>query len=85
MPSSQTQVFLFLTIENLGALNCSLVGLSRKLLTLCASFFVYNHSANFVQRLGLLLSAASMAWNFYDISVSDAPPRCIAARMTAVP
>ena len=58
------QVFVFVTISKFGALNCALIGLGRKLLSLLLSFVLYGHSLNAVQVVGLLLSLAAMIANF---------------------
>lgn len=59
------QVFLFITIAKFGALNCALLGLLRKMLSLVLSFFLYGHTLNAVQTVGLALSVAAMGANFY--------------------
>ena len=58
------QVFIFVTISKFGALTCSIIGLARKITTLVASIYVYNHSLNEVQGLGLALAVGSMVWEF---------------------
>lgn len=40
------QVFVFVTISKFGALNCALIGLGRKILSLLLSFILYGHSMN---------------------------------------
>jgi UAA transporter family len=40
------QVFVFVTISKFGALNCALIGLGRKILSLLLSFVLYGHSLN---------------------------------------
>ena len=40
------QVFVFVTISKFGALNCALIGLGRKILSLLLSFILYGHSLN---------------------------------------
>ena len=58
------QVFVFITIAKFGALNCALIGLGRKMLSLLLSFVLYNHSMNSLQVVGLTLSLAAMIANF---------------------
>lgn len=68
------QVFVFLTISKFGALNCALIGLFRKMLSLVLSFILYGHSLNGLQAVGLLLSVTSMIANFVDKGGKKAPP-----------
>ena len=58
------QVFVFITISKFGALNCALIGLGRKMLSLLLSFVLYGHSMNSLQVVGLTLSLAAMVANF---------------------
>ncbi|CAM9502880.1 unnamed protein product, partial [Chrysoparadoxa australica] len=58
------QVFIFLTISKFGALTCSIIGLSRKILTLVASILIYKHSVNMLQGMGLLIAIGAMVSNF---------------------
>ncbi len=60
------QVFVFLTISKFGALNCALIGLGRKMLTLLLSFLLYGHDLNGMQIVGLALSIAAMVANFFE-------------------
>lgn len=60
------QVFVFVTISKFGALNCALIGLVRKILSLILSFVLYGHTMNGFQTMGLMLAIASMIANFYD-------------------
>jgi UDP-galactose transporter B1 len=60
------QVFVFVTIAKFGALNCALIGLGRKMLTLLLSFILYGHTLNSMQVVGLTLSVAAMIANFYE-------------------
>lgn len=60
------QVFVFLTISKFGALNCALIGLGRKILSLLLSFVIYSHVLNASQMVGLALSLAAMIANFYE-------------------
>jgi UDP-galactose transporter B1 len=60
------QVFLFVTISKFGALNCALLGLLRKMLSLVLSFLLYGHTMNAIQTVGLTLSVAAMIANFYE-------------------
>jgi UDP-galactose transporter B1 len=60
------QVFLFVTISKFGALNCALLGLLRKMLSLVLSFLLYGHTLNAIQTVGLTLSVAAMIANFYE-------------------
>lgn len=60
------QVFVFLTISKFGALNCALIGLGRKLLSLLLSFILYGHHLNGFQAVGLTLSLAAMISNFVE-------------------
>ena len=50
------QVFVFVTISKFGALNCALIGLIRKILSLILSFLLYGHTMNAFQTIGLSLS-----------------------------
>eukprot|EP01038_Epipyxis_sp_PR26KG_P009742 gene9742-13108_t len=60
------QVFVFVTISKFGALNCALIGLVRKMLSLLLSFILYGHVLNAFQMVGLTLSITAMIANFYD-------------------
>lgn len=60
------QVFVFLTISKFGALNCALIGLFRKMLSLILSLILFGHSLNAIQTVGLVLSLIAMIANFYD-------------------
>ena len=60
------QVFVFVTISKFGALNCALIGLVRKILSLVLSFLLYGHTMNGFQTTGLLLALSSMVANFMD-------------------
>lgn len=60
------QIFLFITISKFGALNCALLGLLRKMLSLVLSFILYGHTLNASQTVGLLLSIVAMIANFYE-------------------
>ena len=60
------QVFIFVTISKFGALNCALIGLARKILSLLLSFVLYGHTMNAYQTVGLLLSLVAMIANFYE-------------------
>lgn len=60
------QVFVFVTISKFGALNCALIGLCRKMLSLVLSFFLYGHTLNAIQSLGLFLAVVAMIANFYE-------------------
>lgn len=60
------QVFVFVTISKFGALNCALIGLGRKMLSLLLSFILYGHTLNVFQIVGLGLSLAAMIANFYE-------------------
>jgi hypothetical protein len=57
---------VFVTISKFGALNCALIGLFRKILSLLLSFVLYKHSINAVQTVGLVLALAAMIANFYE-------------------
>lgn len=63
---STAQVFVFVTIAKFGALNCALIGLTRKIFSLVLSFILYGHVLNAVQSVGLLLSITAMIANFYE-------------------
>ena len=63
---STHQVFVFVTISKFGALNCALIGLGRKMLSLLLSFVLYGHTMNAFQTVGLALSLAAMIANFYE-------------------
>lgn len=60
------QVFVFITISKFGALNCALIGLARKMLSLLLSFILYGHTLNAFQTVGLALSLTAMIANFYE-------------------
>ena len=60
------QSFAFLTISKFGALNCSLIGLVRKILSLLLSFVLYNHKLNILQSIGLFFSIGAMIANFAE-------------------
>ena len=60
------QVFVFVTISKFGALNCALIGLGRKMLSLLLSFILYGHTMNAIQTVGLSLSLVAMIANFYE-------------------
>ncbi len=60
------QVFVFVTISKFGALNCALIGLVRKMLSLILSFVLYGHTLNAFQTVGLALAIAAMIANFYE-------------------
>ena len=62
----RNQIFVFLTINKFGALNCALIGLFRKILSLLLSFILYGHSVNGVQTVGLGLALSAMIANFYQ-------------------
>lgn len=55
-----------MTISKFGALNCALIGLARKMLSLLLSFILYGHTLNAFQTVGLTLSLAAMIANFYE-------------------
>ena len=59
------QVFIFVTIAKFGALTCSIIGLARKVTTLCASIYFYGHHLNAIQGTGLLISVTAMVLNFW--------------------
>lgn len=60
------QVFIFVTISKFGALTCSIMGLARKVVTLVASIYIYGHSLNGLQTLGLVVAFAAMISGFFD-------------------
>lgn len=60
------QVFVFITISKFGALNCAIIGLVRKMLSLIISFVFYGHVLNTIQSIGLLLALIAMIANFYE-------------------
>ncbi len=59
---------MFVTISKFGALNCALIGLGRKMLSLLLSFVLYGHTLNAFQTVGLTLSLTAMIANFYEKS-----------------
>lgn len=61
-----SQVFVFVTISKFGALNCALIGLGRKILSLVLSFVLYGHTMNAFQTVGLGLAITAMIANFYE-------------------
>jgi hypothetical protein len=77
------QVFVFVTISKFGALNCALIGLGRKILSLMLSFILYGHTMNAFQTVGLALSLAAMIANFYE-KVSEAALYCVVLHCTAL-
>lgn len=60
------QVFVFITISKFGALNCALIGLIRKMLSLVLSIVLYGHQLNGIQSVGLGLAIVAMVANFYE-------------------
>jgi len=66
MTGALGQVFIFITISKFGALNCALIGLGRKILSLLLSFVLYGHQLNAFQIVGLSLSVIAMVANFYE-------------------
>jgi drug/metabolite transporter (DMT)-like permease len=75
-------VFVFLTISKFGALNCALIGLGRKILSLLLSFVLYAHVLNASQMVGLALSLAAMVANFYEkVRLTNAPVRAPGSRL----
>ena len=60
------QVFIFVTISKFGALTCSIMGLARKVVTLVASIYIYGHSLNGIQALGLVVAFAAMIGGFFE-------------------
>ena len=60
------QVFIFVTISKFGALQSSLMGLVRKMFTLTSSVYIYGHSLNGVQSMGLVISFSAMISNFME-------------------
>lgn len=66
LPLLSAQVFVFVTISKFGALNCALIGLCRKMLSLILSFLLYGHTLNAFQTVGLTLSIAAMIANFWE-------------------
>ena len=60
------QVFVFLTIAKYGALNCAVIGLGRKMLTLLTSFVLFNHALNGYQVVGLSMSVTAMVAMFFE-------------------
>lgn len=57
---------MFVTISKFGALNCAIIGLIRKILSLILSIFLYGHSLNAFQWVGLFVSVAAMVANFWE-------------------
>lgn len=70
------QVFVFVTISKFGALNCALIGLGRKMLSLLLSFVLYGHTMNAIQTVGLTLSIVAMIANFYEKVIQSNPMQC---------
>jgi UDP-galactose transporter B1 len=60
------QVFVFLTISKFGALNCALIGLGRKILSLVLSFLAFGHVLNIWQSIGLMLALLAMIFHFLE-------------------
>lgn len=69
------QVFVFVTISKFGALNCALIGLGRKILSLLLSFILYKHSLNAIQVVGLTLAVVAMVANFYEKGAKKSHPQ----------
>jgi UDP-galactose transporter B1 len=74
------QVFIFLTISKFGALNCALIGLIRKLLTLTLSFVLYHHSMNGYQVVGLSMAVMSMFMEFGSRGKKSDEPKEVEGR-----
>jgi len=53
--------FIFTTITRFGALTCSIMGLARKVVTISASIYIYGHSMQRVQFLGMAICVCAMA------------------------
>lgn len=66
LPLTPPQVFVFVTISKFGALNCALIGLGRKIITLALSFYLYGHTMNGIQMIGLAVAISCMIFNFVD-------------------
>jgi EamA domain-containing membrane protein RarD len=47
-------------------LNCALIGLIRKMLSLVLSFVLYGHTINAIQTVGLTLAIVAMVANFWE-------------------
>ena len=58
------QVFIFLTISKFGALTCAIIGLARKVATLAASIYIYEHPINATQGVGLAVCVGMMVAEF---------------------
>jgi hypothetical protein len=59
-------VFTFLTIYKFGAVNCAVIGLIRKIVSLLLSFAIYKHSLDWTQGLGLVCAISAMVLNFCE-------------------
>ena len=70
------QVFVYVTISKFGALNCALIGLARKMLTLLLSFLLYSHTMNGIQTIGMCLAVTSMVANFYQKGGAKKATQC---------
>ena len=57
-------MFIIVTISQFGALNTSMIGLLRKVITFVLSFVLYSHPLNTFQTLGLLLAISGLLGNF---------------------
>ena len=55
---------MFVTISKFGALNCALIGLGRKMLSLMLSFLLYGHTLNTLQTMALIPALIAMVANF---------------------
>eukprot|EP00522_Entomoneis_paludosa_P011192 CAMPEP_0172443906 /NCGR_PEP_ID=MMETSP1065-20121228/4085_1 /TAXON_ID=265537 /ORGANISM="Amphiprora paludosa, Strain CCMP125" /LENGTH=545 /DNA_ID=CAMNT_0013194299 /DNA_START=130 /DNA_END=1767 /DNA_ORIENTATION=- len=55
------QVFIFVTLVQFGALTCSIMGLARKVTTICASIYFYGHDWHWLQLVGLIICIVGMA------------------------
>lgn len=60
------QVFTFLTIFKFGAVNCAVIGLIRKMVSLLLSFVIYKHSLHWSQGVGLACAILAMVLNFTE-------------------
>ena len=62
------QCFIFETISTHGSLQCSIIGLARKIFSIVASIILFGHRLNAVQTFGLMMSIAAMTFDLAEKS-----------------
>lgn len=61
------QVFIFLTIAKFGAVTCSIMGLARKVTSICASIVLFGHHLDWLQLVGLFIGLVAMMENAFSL------------------